>query len=1048
MYIKGVTQSSKSKDQLVEGLKEMEIYPTDQKSKVFIDELYMKYVQGANETSSQRSSYIQEEIRKAAQVQKNSNYQILEDDPLSITDLAQKKIKTNDGNSATNNLTDKEKAELAKKKDIEERNEIDKKIKEKDMKKKQALSGGAQLGMNLTAEEKAELIPLLQKEARQNYVKGRLDKQVELLKRMIEYDEFLIKNHKVTEDEIKSYEEKKKILEAVQSTDLAQKEADIYEMPQLFEDDEGKYDRRKAANAQTQKYKDVPYEPSEHEKWEREQTQRNQVKFGTKTLTKQQQEENNYKVLMESQIEFIKSDIIKEQILKQKQMLDNMKSKKKSKKTSKKDKKKSKKKSKNSSDSSEDSEGSSSSDGEAQDDNIYMKIDQQPSNQQELLQLSEREKMKKVRQSLPIYKYREELLTLIRDNRVIVMVGETGSGKTTQVPQYLHEVGYTKTGRIGCTQPRRVAAMSVAARVSEEMGTKLGHEVGYSIRFEDCTSDKTVIKYMTDGMLLRELMMEPDLASYSVMIVDEAHERTLHTDILLSIIKDLSRARDDLKVIISSATIDAQRFSEYFDNCPIIKIPGRRFQVDIYYTKAPESDYIQAAVLTVLQIHVTQPKGDILVFLTGQEEIEAAEEMLTARTRGLGNKIGELLICPIYSSLPSDMQAKIFEPTPAGARKVVLSTNIAETSITIDNIIYVIDTGFAKQTSYNPRTGMESLIVTPISKASADQRAGRAGRVAPGKCFRMYTKWSFLNELDQNTIPEIQRTNLGSVVLMLKSMGINNLVNFDFMDSPPPEMIVKSLEQLYALGAINDEGDLTKLGRRMAEFPLDPFLSKMLVQSEYYKCVDQIITICAMLSVGNTIFYRPNDKEKKIHADNARKAFFRPGGDHLALLNVYNTWADNGFSQNWCFENFIQIRSMRRARDVREQLILLCERVEIDVKDPSLSIFEDEMNTNICKCICSGFFYNAAKTNLNGTYKTLKNGHSITIHPSSLMFDIKPEWIVYNELVFTSKEYVRNVIEVKGEWLIEIAPHLYKEKDLLGDKRKMPKNTGTSDSRN
>ncbi|KAL4462924.1 hypothetical protein ABPG72_019576 [Tetrahymena utriculariae] len=360
MYIKGVTQSSKSKDQLVEGLKEMEIYPTDQKSKLFIDELYMKYVQGANEATSQKSNYIQEEIRKAAQVQKNSNYQILEDDPLSITDNAQKKIKTNDGNSATNNLTDKEKAELAKKKDIEERNEIDKKIKEKDMKKKQALSGGAQLGMNLTAEEKAELIPLLQKEARQNYVKGRLDKQVELLKRMIEYDEFLIKNHKVTEEEIKSYEEKKKILEAVQSTDLAQKEAEIYEMPQLFEDDEGKYDRRKAADAQTQKYKDVPYEPSEHEKWEREQTKRNQVKFGTNTLTKQQQEENNYKVLMESQIEFIKSDIIKEQLLKQKQMLDNMKSKKKSKKSSKKDKKKSKKKSKDSSDSSQGSEGSSS----------------------------------------------------------------------------------------------------------------------------------------------------------------------------------------------------------------------------------------------------------------------------------------------------------------------------------------------------------------------------------------------------------------------------------------------------------------------------------------------------------------------------------------------------------------------------------------------------------------------------------------------------------------------------------------------------------------
>ncbi|EGR31544.1 hypothetical protein IMG5_107640 [Ichthyophthirius multifiliis] len=606
---------------------------------------------------------------------------------------------------------------------------------------------------------------------------------------------------------------------------------------------------------------------------------------------------------------------------------------------------------------------------------------------------------------------------------------------------------YSFQGKIGCTQPRRVAAMSVASRVSQEMGTKLGNDVGYSIRFEDCTSEKTIIKYMTDGMLLREFMMEPDLKTYSVMIIDEAHERTLHTDILFALVKDLTRARDDFKLIISSATLDAKKFSEYFDNAPIIKIPGRRFQVDIYYTKQPESDYIQAAIVTVLQIHVTQSAGDILVFFTGQEEIETAEEMLMNRKRGLGNKIGELIICPIYSSLPSDMQAKIFEKTPQGSRKVVLSTNIAETSVTIDNIIYVIDTGFAKQTSYNPRTGMESLIVTPISKASADQRAGRAGRVAAGKCFRMYTKWSFLNELDENGIPEIQRTNLGSVILMLKSMGINNLVNFDFMDPPPAEMIMKSLEQLYALGALNDEGDLTKLGRRMAEFPLDPLLSKMLVQAEHYKCIDQIITICAMLSVGNTIFYRPADKEKKIHADNCKKSFYRPGGDHLALLNCFNQWQDTSFSQQWCFENFIQFRSMKRARDIREQLIGLCERVEMDVSDENLSIYEDEMNTNICKCIASGFFYNAAKCNFNGVYKTLKNGHTIQIHPSSLLFEENPEWIVYHELVFTSKEYVRNVCEIKGEWLLDIAPHLYKEKDILGDKKKLPKNTGTTEMR-
>ncbi|XP_044447374.1 pre-mRNA-splicing factor ATP-dependent RNA helicase DEAH1-like, partial [Triticum aestivum] len=280
--------------------------------------------------------------------------------------------------------------------------------------------------------------------------------------------------------------------------------------------------------------------------------------------------------------------------------------------------------------------------------------------------------------------------------------------------------------------------MSVAARVSQEMGVKLGHEVGYSIRFEDCTSEKTMIKYMTDGMLLREFLGEPDLAGYSVVMVDEAHERTLSTDILFGLVKDIARFRPDLKLLISSATLDAEKFSDYFDSAPIFKIPGRRYPgrrypVEVHYTKAPEADYIDAAIVTILQIHVTQPPGDILVFLTGQEEIETVDEILKHKTRGLGTKIPELNICPIYANLPTELQAKIFETTPEGSRKVVLATNIAETSLTIDGIKYVIDPGFCKIKSYNPRTGMESLLINPISKASANQRAGRSGRTGPGK---------------------------------------------------------------------------------------------------------------------------------------------------------------------------------------------------------------------------------------------------------------------------------------------------------------------------
>ena len=370
-------------------------------------------------------------------------------------------------------------------------------------------------------------------------------------------------------------------------------------------------------------------------------------------------------------------------------------------------------------------------------------------------------KIEASRKTLPVYAMRDDLLQAIEAHQVLVVVGETGSGKTTQLPQFLVDAGYTRDGRmIACTQPRRVAAMSVAARVAEEMGVRLGREVGYSIRFEDCTSDHTIVKYMTDGMLLREFLTNPDLGTYSVIIIDEAHERTLGTDILFGLVKDIVRYRKDLKLLISSATLDADKFSEFFDDAPTYNVPGRRFPVDIHYTPQPEANYLHAAITTVFQIHTTQPKGDILVFLTGQDEIDVAMENLQQTCRALGGKIPELIVCPIYANLPSDMQAKIFEPTPPGARKVVLATNIAETSITIDGITFVIDPGFVKQNSYNPRTGMSALSVVPCSRASVNQRAGRAGRVGPGKCFRLFTKWAYQNELEENTVPEIQRTNL------------------------------------------------------------------------------------------------------------------------------------------------------------------------------------------------------------------------------------------------------------------------------------------------
>ncbi|KAJ8632634.1 hypothetical protein MRB53_025970 [Persea americana] len=624
------------------------------------------------------------------------------------------------------------------------------------------------------------------------------------------------------------------------------------------------------------------------------------------------------------------------------------------------------------------------------------------------------------RQSLPIYKLKKELIQAVHDNQVLVVIGETGSGKTTQVTQYLAEAGYTTRGKIGCTQPRRVAAMSVAKRVAEEFGCRLGEEVGYAIRFEDCTGPETVIKYMTDGMLLREILVDESLSQYSVVMLDEAHERTIHTDVLFGLLKQLVKRRPDLRLIVTSATLDAEKFSGYFFNCNIFTIPGRTFPVEILYTKQPESDYLDAALITVLQIHLTEPEGDILVFLTGQEEIDHACQSLYERMKGLGKNVPELIILPVYSALPSEMQSRIFEPAPPGKRKVVVATNIAEASLTIDGIFYVIDPGFAKQNVYNPKQGLDSLIITPISQASAKQRAGRAGRTGPGKCYRLYTESAYRNEMSPTSVPEIQRINLGIITLTMKAMGINDLLSFDFMDPPSPQALVSAMEQLYSLGALDDEGLLTKLGRKMAEFPLEPPLSKMLLASVDLGCSDEILTIIAMIQTQN-IFYRP--REKQAQADQKRAKFFQPEGDHLTLLAVYEAWKAKNFSGPWCFENFVQARSLRRAQDVRKQLLTIMDRYKLDVVSAGKNFMK------IRKAICAGFFFHAARKDPQEGYRTLVENQPVYIHPSSALFQRQPDWVIYNELVMTTKEYMREVTVVDPKWLVELAPRFFKVAD-------------------
>ncbi len=469
------------------------------------------------------------------------------------------------------------------------------------------------------------------------------------------------------------------------------------------------------------------------------------------------------------------------------------------------------------------------------------------------------------RKYLPVYSVREEMMQVIRENQVIIIVGETGSGKTTQMTQYLYEDGFARFGQIGCTQPRRVAAMSVAARVAQEMGVELGDEVGYSIRFEDVTSEKTKIKYMTDGVLLRETLVEEDLDRYSCVIMDEAHERSLNTDVLFGVLKKVVARRRDFRLIVTSATLDSGKFAAFFGSAPVFKIPGRTFPVDVLFSKTPQEDYVDAAVKQAMAVHLGHPPGDVLIFMTGQEEIEATCFALQERLDHLGEEIPPLMILPIYSTLPSDLQAKIFDKAPDGTRKCIVSTNIAETSLTVDGIIYVIDTGYVKMKVYNSKVGMDALTVYPCSQAGANQRAGRAGRTGPGTCWRLFTESAFAHEMLQTTVPEIQRTNLANVVLLLKSLNVQDVGDFDFMDPPPAENIAAASYQLWILGALGDNGALTKLGRRMAEFPLDPSLAKMLLVGEEMRCSEEVLTVVSMLSVPS-VFFRPPDRAEEADA--------------------------------------------------------------------------------------------------------------------------------------------------------------------------------------
>ncbi|KAH9841346.1 P-loop containing nucleoside triphosphate hydrolase protein [Rhodofomes roseus] len=639
------------------------------------------------------------------------------------------------------------------------------------------------------------------------------------------------------------------------------------------------------------------------------------------------------------------------------------------------------------------------------------------------------------RANLPIATGKNALIEEIRRNDVSILIGETGSGKTTQVPQYLLESGLAGHGMIAVTQPRKVAATSLAARVATEQNVSVGTLVGYSVRFDEASSDETRIKYVTDGMLVRELLGDPLLSRYSVVIVDEAHERTLRTDLLITNLKDIQRKRNapsdvkgkgsaaklnPLKIVIMSATLDADKFSKFFDDAKIVYVKGRQHPVTIYHTAVSQPDYVDAAMRTFFQIHTDQPPGDVLIFLPGQEDIEGLERSIQLYADRLPKDVQSILVCPMYAALPPGQQAKIFTPAPAGFRKCILATNIAETSITIPGTKYVIDTGKCKEKRYVARdtgTGFDTLLTRDITKSSAMQRAGRAGREGPGYCFRLYPEEAF-DAMAESAEPEIRRCALTSSMLQLRCLG-QDIEELDFMDKPDREAIGAALKTLYLLGALDSKRCLTKLGRDMAAFPLEPNLARAVVASREFGCTLEVIGIVSVLSASSKLFFDSTDEREA--AAEARRKFRHRSGDHMTILNVVRAYQEIAAAEKksgrkeWCRKQFLNDRCLAEAQDIRDQLREVCTRMQIDWKT---SCGEDEQP--VLKCLVRGLVQHAAFLQPDGSYKQLMGPSIVKIHPSSSLCDKKVPVIIYDELVYTTHIYARGVSTVPRSYIAEV----------------------------
>lgn len=614
---------------------------------------------------------------------------------------------------------------------------------------------------------------------------------------------------------------------------------------------------------------------------------------------------------------------------------------------------------------------------------------------------------------LPISAHVSSIACAIADHPFVIVAGETGSGKTTQLPKICLAMGRGLHAHIGCTQPRRIAATSMAARVASELGVSLGNEVGYKIRFTDRTSPNTYVKFITDGILLAELQGDPMLRKYDTIIVDEAHERSLNIDFLLGCLQRISKKRPELRVVISSATLETSRFSAFFNNAPIIEVSGRSYPVEVvYHSEAEQLDPIDSICECIDEITTLDPHNDILVFLPGEREIHETYDALTGRS------FPRTVILPLYGRMPQSEQFRVFERM--NQRRIVLATNVAETSLTIPGIVYVVDTGVARINRYNPRNGMTQLLVEPISQASANQRKGRAGRLRSGVCYRLYSEQDFENR-PAFTPPEIQRVGLASVILQMKAFSLGAIESFPLLDTPSKRAIDDGYRVLEELGAITVRRELTPIGKKLAHFPTDPRIGRMLIAAYEQKCLRETLIIAAALSMQDP---RERPLLNQAKADQAHRQFQDESSDFAGLLKLWDWYekarktSSSGQLRRLCKQSFLSANRMREWTDLHDQLASRCADINMSPTPAAAS------SEAIHRAIVSGL---VARIGMwqpeNRCYIGVRNTNFV-IHPSSGLAKKNPPWVFAAEIVQTSQNFARNVACLDPLWLESIAPHL------------------------